>query len=135
MKITRDVAGERLTLEGAAPRIPPGAPALVLLVVCLPFVYQTLSGLPAAFQAGAENFQRITAVALTLFWCGLLFSAARSARRGARWPTGLDADRARGELRLRECGLFGWCEAGGDRPRHPGERHDGTPHLEGALVA
>jgi len=110
MKITRDVPGERLTLEGEAPRIPPGAPALVLLVVCLPFVYQTLSGLPAAFQADAEDGQRIAAVALTLFWCGLFLSAARSVRRGARWPTGIDADRNGGELRLRECGLFGWAK-------------------------
>lgn len=107
MKITRDVPGQRLTLEGEAPRIPAGAPALVLVVICLPFVYQTLRALPGAFGPEADPSQGIAGAVLILFWAGLLFSAARSARKAARWPTGLDADRAVGELRIRECGLLG----------------------------
>ncbi len=110
MHITHDVPGARLTLAGAAPRIPPGAPALALLVVCLPFVYQTVRALPTAFGPEAESAQGLAGIALMLFWCGLLVSALRSARRSARWPIGLDVDRVAGELRLQECGLFGWAK-------------------------
>jgi len=107
MKITRDVPGERLTLERDAPRIPPGAPALVLLVVSLPFLGATVWAFPAAFAPGADPGQKIAAFVMTVFWIGLFFSTARAVRRRARWPTAVDADRASGELRLRESGLFG----------------------------
>ena len=107
MKITRDVPGSRLTLEGDAPRIPPGAPTLVLLVSSLPFFGYTLWTLPAAFAEGSEPGQKVAAFALSLFWFGLFFTTARAARRRGRWPTALDADRAAGELRLRESRLFG----------------------------
>ena len=107
MKVVHDVPGQRLTLEGAAPRIWPAAYALALFAVCLPFVLATLWILPAAFGAEAHLGQKVGAVVLLLFWFFLLLSSARAARETARWPTGLDVDRGRGELRLRESGLFG----------------------------
>lgn len=107
MKITRDVPGSRLTLEGDPPRIPPGAPSAVLFVVSLPFLAYTLWSLPAAFAEGAEPGQKIAALALFLFWFALFFATARAMRRRGRWPTGVDADRTAGELRLRESRYFG----------------------------
>lgn len=125
MHITQDVPGARLTLAGHAPRIPPGAPALALWVLCLPFVYQTVRALPSAFGPQAESAQGLAGLALMLFWCGLLVSVVRSVRRGARWPTGLDVDRAAGELRLRECGWLGWA---------PREQVLPLQRLEGLIV-
>ena len=107
MKITRDVPGQRLTLEREAPRIPPGAASLVLLVVTLPFLGYTAWVLLAAFADGADPGQRIAAVVMVVFWSGLVFSTVRAMRERGRWPTGLDVDRARGELRLRESRLLG----------------------------
>jgi hypothetical protein len=107
MKITRDVPGSRLTLEGDAPRIPPGAPSALLFVVSLPFLAYTLWSLPAAFAEGAEPGQKIAALALSLFWFGLFFTTSRAMRRRGRWPTGVDADRTAGVLRLRESRYFG----------------------------
>ena len=107
MRITRDVPGSRLTLEGDAPRIPPGAPSAVLFVVCLPFFGYTLWTLPAVFAEGAELSQMLAALGLSLFWFSLFFATARAMRQRGRWPTGVDADRAAGELRLRESRYFG----------------------------
>jgi hypothetical protein len=107
MKITRDVPGSRLTLEGDAPRIPPGAPSAILFVVSLPFFGYTLWSLPAVFAEGAEPGQRIAAFALSLFWFSLYFATARAMRQRGRWPTGVDADRTAGELRLRQSRYFG----------------------------
>ena len=107
MRVTRDVPGSRLTLEGDAPRIPPGAPSAVLFVVTLPFVAYTLWTLPAAFAEGAELGQKIAALALLLFWFSLFFATGRAMRRRGRWPTGVDADRTVGELRLRQSRYFG----------------------------
>jgi len=107
MKVTRDAPGSRLTLEGDAPRIPPGAPSAVLLVVTLPFFAYTLWALPAAFAEGAEPGQKIAALALSLFWCGLFYTTSRALRGRGRWPTGVDADRTVGELRLRQSAYFG----------------------------
>ena len=102
MKITRDVPGSRLTLEGDAPRIPPGAPSAVLFVVTLPFFAYTLWTLPAAFAEGAEPGQKIAALVLLLFWFGLYFATGRAMWGRGLWPTGVDADRMAGELRLRQ---------------------------------
>jgi hypothetical protein len=107
MRITRDVPGSRLTLEGDAPRIPPGAPSAVLFVVCLPFFGYTLWTLPAVFAEGAERSQMLAALGLSLFWFSLFFATGRAMRQRGRWPTGVDADRAAGELRLRESRYFG----------------------------
>ena len=107
MKVTRDVPGSRLTLEGEAPRIPPGAPSAVLFVVSLPFFAYTLWSLPAAFAEGAEPGQKIAALALSLFWLGLFFATGRAMRGRGRWPTGVDADRTAGELWLRQSRSFG----------------------------
>lgn len=107
MRITRDVPGSRLTLEGDAPRIPPGAPSAVLFVVCLPFFGYTLWTLPAVFAEGAELSQMLAALGLSLFWFSLFFATGRAMRQRGRWPTGVDADRAAGELRLRESRYLG----------------------------
>jgi hypothetical protein len=76
MKITRDVPGSRLTLEGDAPRIPPGAPTAVLFVVTLPFFAYTLWMLPGPSRRGRRA-------------AGSRSPGSRAIRRVAPSPSGI----------------------------------------------
>ncbi|MEO6403629.1 MAG: hypothetical protein ABIP62_16630, partial [Vicinamibacteria bacterium] len=107
MKVTKDVPGQRLTLERDSPRIPSGTGSFLLLAASLPLIGYTAWSAPAAFAEGAELSQKIALLVMSVAWCALIVSTVRGMRRRNQWPTGLDADRAAGELRLREAGRLG----------------------------